>query len=125
MVIAVGGEADIQQYPKIVKHAGTRNQTFNHILTQQILSTNLRWSVLSLQHEYGIFGGPDGEYVLNFLERLQVPIITTLAYRIVLHPVLTQKRIVQRIAELSDAIMVMVKMGKDMLVTNYGVPRRR
>src|SRR5262249_12854855 len=40
--------------------------------------------IVSLQHEYGIYGGPDGEHVLAFADRLQAPIVPTL------HTILTQ-----------------------------------
>ena len=34
--------------------------------------------VVSIQHEYGIFGGADGEYVLDLVEGLSQPAVTTL-----------------------------------------------
>ena len=34
--------------------------------------------VVLLQHEYGIFGGDDGEYVLSFAEELAQPLVVTL-----------------------------------------------
>ena len=34
--------------------------------------------VVLLQHEYGIFGGRDGEYVLSFAEELAQPLVVTL-----------------------------------------------
>ena len=40
---------------------------------------DVRW--VSLQHEYGIFGGDDGAYILDFLGALRVPAVVTLAHR--------------------------------------------
>src|SRR5215210_3192522 len=40
--------------------------------------------VVLLQHEYGIFGGQDGEYVVSFAEELAQPLVVTL------HTVLSQ-----------------------------------
>jgi glycosyltransferase involved in cell wall biosynthesis len=75
---------------------------------------------VSLQHEYGIFGGLDGEYVLELLKRLKKPVVSTL-HTVLFSPGPNQKRIVQQIAELSSAVVVMVKMGRDMLINSYGV----
>ncbi|HEY3299093.1 MAG TPA: glycosyltransferase family 4 protein [Armatimonadota bacterium] len=119
MVIAVGGEADIQQYPKIVKLQVPKSDLQSYLDAADFINQS-GVNAVSLQHEYGIFGGPDGEYVLAFLERLQVPIIATL-HTVLFAPSPNQKRIVQRIADLASAMVVMVKMGKDMLVNNYGI----
>ena len=34
--------------------------------------------VVSIQHEYGIWGGDDGAYVLDFVRALRRPVVTTL-----------------------------------------------
>lgn len=120
MVIAVGGESDIQQYPKIVKLQVPKSDLQAYLDAADFVNQSGA-NVLSLQHEYGIFGGPDGEYVLSFLERLHIPIVVTL-HTVLFAPSPNQKRIVQRIAELASAMVVMVKMGKDMLVNSYGIP---
>jgi len=119
IVIAVGGESDIQQYPKIVKRQVPKSDLQAYLDTADFINES-QASVLNLQHEYGIFGGPDGEYVLSLLERVRIPIVATL-HTVLFSPSPNQKRIVQRIAELASAIVVMVKMGKDMLVDCYGI----
>jgi glycosyltransferase involved in cell wall biosynthesis len=120
MVIAVGGEADIQQYPKEVKRQVPKSDLQSYLDAADFINSS-QAHVLSLQHEYGIFGGPDGEFVLSFLERLNIPFITTL-HTVLFAPSPNQKRVVQRIGELASAMVVMVKMGKEMLVNSYGIP---
>jgi len=76
--------------------------------------------VVSIQHEYGIYGGEFGEYLLDLLERLEKPCVTTL-HSVV--PVHTSKRkeITQRILDLSDAIIVMTKGSKETLTRIFNV----
>jgi glycosyltransferase involved in cell wall biosynthesis len=119
MVVAVGGEADIQQYPSNVKLQIPKSDLQSYLDAADYLNSS-QVNVVSLQHEYGIFGGPDGEYVLNFIERLKMPVVVTL-HTVLFNPSPNQKRIVQRMSEMVSAMVVMVKMGKDMLVNNYGV----
>jgi len=123
MVLAVGGEADIQQYPKIVKVQVPKSDLQSYLDAADFVNRSGA-NVLSLQHEYGIFGGPDGEYVLNFLERLKIPFVATL-HTVLFAPSPNQKRIVQRIAEMSMAMVVMVKKGKEMLMEHYGIPAEK
>lgn len=120
MVVAVGREADIEQYPKIVKSQIEKSDPQSYIDAADFINES-QVGVVNLQHEYGIFGGEDGEYVLSFLERLRKPFVVTL-HTVLFTPSPNQKRIVRRIAELSGAVVVMVKMGRDMLINNYGVP---
>ena len=77
--------------------------------------------VACIQHEYGIFGGQDGEYILEFLRRLRKPVVTTL-HTVLFSPYPNQRRIVREIAGLCSAVVVMVKMGRDMLINSYGIP---
>jgi len=120
MVIAMGGEVDIQQYPKSVRFQIQKSDRQSYIEAADLINDSQAGAV-SLQHEYGIFGGPDGEYILDFLDRLTKPVIATL-HTVLFKPSPNQKRIVQKIAERADALVVMVKMGRDMLIEHYDVP---
>ena len=51
--------------------------------------SDVRW--VSVQHEYGIFGGDDGGYILDFVRALRVPAIVTL-HTVLKQPVANQAR---------------------------------
>jgi len=79
--------------------------------------------VLSVQHEFGIFGGPSGSYLLTLLRRVRAPIVTTL------HTVLErftdeQLAVIEELALLSAAIVVMSERAVHFLVAQ-GVPREK
>ena len=80
--------------------------------------------VISVQHEFGIYGGPDGKYVLSLLENLKKPVITTL-HTILLNPSEDQKRILEEICKLSTEVVVLANKGIELLSTIYRVPKSK
>ena len=80
--------------------------------------------VVSIQHEFGIYGGPDGKYVLSLLENLKKPVITTL-HTILIDPSESQKRILEEICKLSTEVVVLADKGFELLSKIYGVPKSK
>lgn len=80
--------------------------------------------LVSIQHEYGIFGGEDGVHVLDFLSALRVPAIATL-HTVLKHPSASQKAIVQKMAKLCAGLVVMSRVAADLLASAYGVAGRK
>jgi glycosyltransferase involved in cell wall biosynthesis len=78
------------------------------------------FDAVSLQHEFGIFGGEAGGHILMLLERLQVPVVTTL-HTILAEPSEAQRRVLDRIVSLSSRVVTMSEMGRDLLLARYGV----
>lgn len=74
--------------------------------------------VVNLQHEYGLFGGVWGEYVLTFLERLEKPVVTTL-HTVLQEPAPDARRVLRGIIEKSDYVIVMARVGKRILEQMY------
>ena len=74
-----------------------------------------------LQHEYGIFGGPDGEMVLDFVDRLAAPLILT-PHTVLSEPSVRQRDILDRLVARASRIMVMSRHARDLLVERYGAP---
>ena len=70
--------------------------------------------VVFLQHEFGIFGGDDGAHILRLIRRLRIPLITTL-HTVLERPSPGQKRVMDEIIRISNAVIVMTELGADIL----------
>ena len=70
--------------------------------------------VVSLQHEYGIFGGPAGGHVLALLRELRVPVVTTL-HTILGQPGAEQRAVLDEVVRRSERLVVMSDHGADLL----------
>ena len=76
--------------------------------------------VISLQFEYGIFGGKAGSHILTLLRELHMPIVTTL-HTILREPDGQQRRVLDEVAALSDRLIVMSERGGTFLRQVYNV----
>ena len=79
------------------------------------------FDLVSLQHEYGIFGGAAGSHILGLLRRLQMPVITTL-HTVLREPNPEQRLVMSEIAALSDRLIVMSEMSSRFLQETFKVP---
>ena len=75
-----------------------------------------------LQHEYGIFGGPDGEMVCDFVDRLAAPLILT-PHTVLTEPGERQRAILDHLVKRASRIMVMSRHSRDLLASRYGAPQ--
>ena len=80
--------------------------------------------VISLQHEFGIFGGDDGAYIIDLLTRLTRPVVTTL-HTVLQEPSSGQLETLKAICAQSTLVVVMAQKAIDLLVSVYGVPREK
>lgn len=76
--------------------------------------------VALVQHEYGIFGGADGEDVLDVLARVRVPVITVL-HTVLAHPTPHQHEVLARVVAASSVTVTMTEAGRQRLVAGWGV----
>jgi len=77
--------------------------------------------LLSVQHEYGIFGGKAGSHVLTLLREVRLPIVTTL-HTVLARPKVLQRRVMDELTELSERLVVMSAAGASLLGDIYNVP---
>jgi glycosyltransferase involved in cell wall biosynthesis len=77
--------------------------------------------VLSVQHEYGIFGGRAGAHLLEILPHLRMPIVTTL-HTVLSEPNGSQRLVIDELAKLSERLIVMSESGAGLLRRVHHIP---
>jgi glycosyltransferase involved in cell wall biosynthesis len=119
VVLAVTDPAGQYQYPVEVKFEIRQNVKADYARAAEFVNfSNVR--LVCIQHEYGIFGGDDGGYLLDFVYALRVPAVVTL-HTVLKRPSESQAAIVQKMWERCAQLVVMSQIAKDLLATSYGV----
>lgn len=77
--------------------------------------------VVSVQHEFGIFGGEAGSHLLTLLRDLKAPVVTTL-HTVLEHPTPQQRFVMEELAARSERLVVMSEKGRSFLGSVYGIP---
>ena len=78
--------------------------------------------VVSVQHEFGIYGGDAGRHLLAFLNAVRKPVVTTLHTVLEDHEHKPYVETLRDVCDLSSFVVVMVERAKRMLVDAHGVP---
>ena len=80
--------------------------------------------VAVIQHEYGIYGGVDGDEVVDIIEGLRVPSIV-IAHTILKDPTPHQRSVLEAVAALADQVVVMSEAAAQRLCRDFDVDRRK
>ncbi|EGF91518.1 glycosyl transferase group 1 family protein [Asticcacaulis biprosthecium C19] len=122
-VVAMNDPGASYDYPAEVTHQLPQNDIEAYRALADELNTAGN-DVVFVQHEFGIYGGPSGRYLLAMLERLNMPIVTTL-HTILEKPNAEQRLVMDALIRLSDTLVTMAQKGKDILMRVYQVPEAR
>jgi glycosyltransferase involved in cell wall biosynthesis len=76
--------------------------------------------VVYLQHEFGLYGGHLGDFILDFLEGINKPVITSF-HTVLNNPNEDRKLVIQKISELSSQVIVMTKLSVNILKNEYQI----
>jgi len=107
-------------YPEIVRFKVDQQARVNYIEAAEFLNySNVR--AVSVQHEFGIFGGPDGRYVLDMLWELRCPVVTTF-HTVLNEPSEGQREVMNELITLSQRLVVMSQKGVGFLQDVYEAP---
>jgi polysaccharide biosynthesis protein PslF len=111
--------------PATIAPTGVMTLTNGNARSVQNAATWLsRNDVAIIQHEYGIYGGPDGDEVLEVLEQLNVPSIVVL-HTVPKSPTARQRSVLIAVTDRVDHVVVMSEVAHDRLIHDYGVLARR
>lgn len=109
-------------YPHQVKFRVRQNVQSDYFWAADYLNAN-QYDVAIVQHEYGIFGGEDGSYILQMIKSLKMPVITNL-HTVLENPSQGQYKVMQGLAKYSDRLLVMSKKAIDILINVYGIDKK-
>jgi len=116
MAVAVTDGGGPYEYPDEVGYEIRQGMKGDYARAAELINyKDVRW--VSLQHEYGIFGGDDGAYILDLLSALRVPTVVTL-HTVLDNPSDSQRTIVQKMAK-AARLVVMSKVASDLLAQRY------
>jgi glycosyltransferase involved in cell wall biosynthesis len=118
-VVAMNDQPEGYSYPPQVRLQINQDQLNEYSLAADLLNLN-HVGVVCVQHEYGIFGGERGSFIIELLSNLKMPIVTTL-HTLLKDPTDRERDIILQLAELSDRLVVMSERSVDFLRDIYKV----
>lgn len=117
---AVTDKADSYDYPEEVRFQIQEKDLRDYRQNADLLNFR-NADVLCVQHEFGIYGGASGSYLLALLKEVRMPIVTTL-HTILENPTKDQGKVMDELTRLSDRLVVMGQKGREILQAVYDVP---
>ncbi len=131
-ILAINDNTNIYDYPEEVILQINDSNVREYIDAARKINESDLIKLVNIQHEFGIFGGEYGGYIIPFLKTLKKPVVTTL-HTVLPNPDEKRKRIVRLIAENSSCLVVMAneavrilkkdyKLKTDIVVIPHGVP---
>lgn len=122
-VLAMNEVSRHQVYPPRVRFEIGENDVAAYRRAADFLNVNAV-DVLSVQHEYGIFGGHAGRNILALLRELRMPAVTTL-HTVLREPNAEQHLVMDELTRLSERLVVMTEHGAEILRATHGVPAHK
>ncbi len=119
-VIAVNDRKEGYNYPKEVKFEIEEQELASYQRAADFINFN-NIEIVSLQHEFGIYGGQSGSHILALLRDLHVPVVTTF-HTILDKPSNGQFLIMKELIKLSSRLVSMTEKGKSFLNKIYKAP---
>ncbi len=121
-VIAINNSNNYS-YDNRVMASIRQNERCDYIEMAKKLNTS-NIDLLVIEHEFGIYGGEHGDYILDLVNNLEIPIVTTL-HTILSEPDPKQRLIINELGKRSEKIITMAQNTKQMLQSIYGVGSRK
>jgi polysaccharide biosynthesis protein PslF len=114
-VVRCGDDLALED-PLVVAALGDGSRARRALCVDALNSTD----VAIIQHEYGIYDGPDGNDVLGIMEELEVPVVL-IAHTVVTVPSAGQRSVLERACGLADVVVVMTATARERLLTAFCV----
>jgi glycosyltransferase involved in cell wall biosynthesis len=112
-VVAMNDPGGTYDYPAAVRFQ-IQDETIDGYAQAAAFLNAAPFDVVSLQHEYGIFGGEAGGHIIELLQQLTMPVVTTL-HTVLPTPTPAQRDVMAKIVARSTKLVVMAEKGRELL----------
>jgi len=123
MVVAMNDTLNGYSYADKVRYELRQDNLFDYERAANFLNQHAV-DAISLQHEFGIFGGAWGKNILTLLRNVNAPVVTTL-HTVLKKPDPEQSEVLREVARLSNRMVVMSEHSRNDLRDVYGVPEHK
>ncbi|HWR30233.1 MAG TPA: glycosyltransferase family 4 protein [Negativicutes bacterium] len=96
----------------------SKHERASYFLAAQWANTHV--DLLVIEHEYGIFGGECGEYIVDMAKELKIPFIVT-THTVLLEPLPKQRTVLRDLGRLSAKVVTMAESSMPILTGTYGI----
>lgn len=110
-------------YPAEVDFVIDKNKVSDYTEAARHINTS-DVQVVNLQHEFGLFGGPEGRHIVQLLDKLKKPVVTTV-HTLLQQPTMGYYTSLVKVMQRSQRVVVLSGKAKEILRDIYYVPREK
>jgi len=118
-IVALHHADQLDPYPREVHHRIRRDAPEDYVRAARAIN-DCDVDLVSVQHEYGIWGGTDGGHVLDFVRALDVPVVATL-HTVLRRPTPVQRHILSQLVRTVAATVVMSRSAAAVMADAYDI----
>lgn len=118
-VFALTDDGEEYDYPDVVVFSIAQQTEEDYVKAAEYMNTH-DYDLCVLEHEYGIFGGKSGDFILSLIDRLDIPLVVNL-HTVLESPSVDERSILIRIAQRASKLVVMSQFAIELLTRVYKV----
>jgi len=123
-VIAIHGDEDFYNYSNQVILQINKEKISDYVVAAQQINDSPDIKLICIQHEFGLFGGDYGKYLISFLDEIKKPVVITF-HSVLPDPDEERKEIVKQILSKVSAIIVMAETAIEILNKEYDIEKNK
>jgi len=111
-------------YPDEVTHNIHQQDKEEYIKAANLINKNSSIDLVIIQHEYGIYGGADGSFLLAFTAHLNKPYVVV-CHTVLPNPSANQSAVLGELCRQAATVVAMTKNSADLLCRIYKMPQEK
>ena len=123
-IAALNPKDTYYNYPKEVKYCLQSDEKEHFVQLANVINKDANIAMIFLQHEFGLFGGENGNHLLKLMAHLKRPIATTF-HTVLPNPNPKIRKLVRKMTDYSNSVIVMTQTSAAILQSDYGIAQQK